>query len=128
MDRQIYRLVHRQARNMAIEAIENAPDGFYVEIRPSTRTLEQNALFHAICGSIAKTKPFAGKMRSPDVWKMLLVSGHAMATKQGVEMMPGLEGEFVNLRESTARMSVARLNSLVEYAQAWCVENGIESI
>jgi hypothetical protein len=128
MDRQIYRLVHRQARNMAIDAIQNAPDGFYVEIRPSTRTLEQNALFHAICGSIAKAKPFAGKMRSPDVWKMLLVSGHAMATKQGVEMMPGLEGEFVNLRESTARMSVARLNSLVEYAQAWCVENGIESI
>ena len=35
-------------------------------------------------------------------------------------MVPGLEGEFVNLRESTALMSKARGSSLIEYSRAFC--------
>jgi hypothetical protein len=55
---------------------------------------------------------------------VLLVSGHAVATKLGAEIIPGLEGEFVNIRESTARMTKARSSSLIEYALAWCADNG----
>jgi len=36
-----------------------------------------------------------------------------------------LEGEFVNIRESSARMSVRRAASLIEYAIAYCASNGI---
>jgi hypothetical protein len=57
---------------------------------------------------------------------MLLISGHAIATKQGVEMMPGLEGEFLNLRESSAAMSIARMNSLIEYTLAYCANEGVK--
>jgi hypothetical protein len=49
-----------------------------------------------------------------------------MATKQGAEMVPGIEGEFVNLRESTARMSKARSSSLIEYTLAFCASNNIK--
>jgi hypothetical protein len=34
------------------------------------------------------------------------------------EVIPGLEGEFVNIRESTAHMSKPRASSLIEYAVA----------
>ena len=97
-----------------------------VEIRPENRSLDQNSKFHAICADIAKSgMQWAGKERSAEQWKVLLVSGHAMATKLGSDMVPGLEGEFVNLRESTARMSVARASSLIEYTLAFCAAHQV---
>ena len=100
---------------------------FAVKVGPITRTLEQNAKFHAICGDIAKSGlHWAGKPRTLKQWKVLLVSGHAIATGEGAEMVPGLESEFVNLRESTAAMSVKRGASLIEYALAFCAQNSIQ--
>lgn len=59
--------------------------------------------------------------------EVLLVSGHAIATKEGAEIVPGLEHEFVNLRESTALMSKKRGASLIEYTLAFCAGNGIKT-
>jgi hypothetical protein len=70
-------------------------------------------------------REWAGKKRTADQWKVLLVSGHATATKEGAEMVPGLEGEFVNIRESTALMSVRRSSSLIEYTLAFCAAHGV---
>lgn len=125
MSKRLFRLVHTQARQGAIAAIGEAPDGYVVEIKEPTRNLEQSAKFHAMCGDISRQKPFAGQMRKPEQWKVLLVSGHAIATKQGSEMVPGIEGEWCNLRESTAKMSTKRMASLIEYVNSYCVENDI---
>lgn len=114
-------LAHEVARRRAMEAVRDAPAGFVVTVKPATRTLDQNAKFHALCSDLAG-KEWAGKPRDAAAWKVLIVSGHAMATKQGAEMVPGLEGEFVNLRESTATMSKERGSSLIEYAQAFCAQ------
>ncbi len=97
-----------------------------LEVRPENRSLDQNAHFHALCGDLAASGlPWAGKPRKAEEWKVLLVSGHSIATKQGSDMVPGIEGEFVNLRESTARMSRARASSLIEYTLAFCAEHGV---
>lgn len=114
-------LVHDTARARAVEAVLAAPEGFEVLVKEPTRNADQNAKFHAICGDLEKSRmPWAGKPRDLGQWKVLLVSGHATATKEGAEMVPGLEGEFVNVRESTALMSVKRSSSLIEYAIAFC--------
>ena len=49
-----------------------------------------------------------------------------VATGDSAEMVPGLEGEFVNLRESTALMSIKRGASLIEYSTAFAITNGVE--
>jgi hypothetical protein len=122
-----FRLVHQTARELAKQAIDSAPDGHLVKITEPKRTSGQNERFHAICCDIAKSGlTWAGKRRDAAAWKVLLVSGHATATKEGAEMVPGLEGEFVNVRESTALMSVKRGSSLIEYAVAFAVSNGIQ--
>jgi hypothetical protein len=54
-----------------------------------------------------------------------MVSGHAVATKEEAEIVPGLEGEFINIRESTALMSIKRGSSLIEYTLAWCATNNV---
>lgn len=119
-------LAHDVARQRAVEAVKAAPEGYSVTIAEPRRNSDQNAKFHAICSDIAKSGMlWAGKPRTADQWKVLLVSGHAVATKEGAEMVPGIEGEYVNVRESTALMSVRRSASLIEYTMAFCAMNGV---
>lgn len=126
-DRRFFVLVHPMARANAIEAVRSAPDGHQVILKPHNRTLDQNAKFHALCSDLEKAKAqWAGKPRTAAEWKVLLVSGHAIATKEGAEIVPGLEGEFVNIRESTAAMSKSRGASLIEYTLAFCAGQGIQ--
>lgn len=106
-------------REMAIRAVSKAPDGLIMILKDSTRSLEQNAKFHALCSDAAKTMTYMGRKLTLDQWKVLFISGHAIATKIGADMVPGLEGEFVNLRESSAQMGVKRMTSLIEYTQAY---------
>ena len=97
-----------------------------LEVRPETRSDRQNRLLHALFGDVAKQVEWMGKKRTAGEWKLLFVSGHAVATKQGADLVPGLEGEFLNLRESTARMGKARMASLLDYVMSWAVEHGVE--
>lgn len=120
-------LAHETARRRCQEAVLDAPDGYMVQISEPNRSLDQNAKFHAICSDIAKSgMQWAGKNRTGAQWKVLLVSAHAVATKESSEILPGLEGEFVNLRESTALMSKKRGASLIEYSLAFCAMNDVK--
>ena len=126
LTRRIFLLAHDAARRAATRAIVEAPEGYVAEIRPPTRNLEQNAKFHAICSDMARAgAEWAGKPRTAEEWKVLLVSAHSVATQEGAEIIPGIEGEFVNIRESTALMSKARAASLISYATAYCADKGI---
>ncbi len=128
MSKRTFVLSHQLARQRAMACVADAPDGYGVTVSEPSRTLEQNAKFHAICSDIARSGyPWAGKARTAAQWKVLLVSGHATATKEGSELVPGLESEFVNLRESTALMSVKRGSSLIEYSLAFCAMHEIET-
>ncbi|HEX7687559.1 MAG TPA: recombination protein NinB [Burkholderiaceae bacterium] len=124
-----FRLVHPIARANAIEAIRQAPDGYAVTIKPRRRSLDQNAKFHAICSDLERSGlAFRGKARTSAQWKAILISGHAIATQQECEVVEGIEGEVINLRESSAAMSVQRGSSLIEYAIAFCAMNGIGGV
>ena len=117
-------LAHMDARARAAAYCADAPAGTVLRFSEPTRTSDQNAKFHALCSDIARSGlEWMGKPRTAAQWKVLLVSGHAMATKEGAEILPGLEGEFVNLRESTAAMSKKRGASLIEYAQAFAAQH-----
>ena len=67
-----------------------------------------------------------GRKLTMEQWKVLFISGHAIATNQKADVVPGLEGEFVNIRESSAQMSVSRMASLIEYVTAYGVAHGVK--
>ena len=75
----------------------------FVEVRSITRSDEQNKKLHAMLGDISKQKTFNGKRLNIEQWKMIFVSGHKVANGGNAEMAIGLEGEVINLRESTAK-------------------------
>jgi hypothetical protein len=125
-EKRIFHPVHAIARQRALDAVRDAQDGYCVTVQPRVRTLDQNAKFHALCADIARSDmTWAGRKRTAAQWKVLIVSGHATATKETSEIVPGLEGEFVNIRESTASMSKTRGSSLIEYTLAFMAQNDI---
>ena len=127
MERQTFNLVNDRVRDNAERALREAPDNYAVTIAPRTRSNDQNAMFHAICSDVAKSgHKFGGKARPAKTWKVLFISAHAAATDEGNEIVPGLEGEFVNIRESSALMSVRRAASLITYCLAYCDTNQIQ--
>jgi hypothetical protein len=123
---------HRRWLASLVDTLET---GWRVVIKPPGRTLDQNAIFHAMCGEIAKAKPeWAGITMDADDWKALLIVSHAVATRDksgkghngGPRLVPDLEGEgLVQLRESSARMGKGRASSLIDYTMAWATSKGI---
>jgi predicted component of type VI protein secretion system len=117
--------LNRSNRRMAADAVHSRPDGHVLVLQEPTRTIRQNALLHALFSDAAKHATFHGRKLSATQWKTLFISGHAVATGIGTDMVPGLEGEWTNLRESSAQMGVRRMNSLIEYVTAYLTINGI---
>ena len=120
MTKRTFRLHDTLSRRSCWEHIKSAPDNYKVVVSPWTRSEDASAKFHSICGDLAKSGiQWFGKTRTLEQWKILLISGHTIATKSDAEIIPGLENELVSLRESSASMSISRMSSLIEYSQAW---------
>jgi hypothetical protein len=120
-EKQIYRLVHGQARAGAMAAIKAAPDGFMVTIQPPTRTLEQNARMWAMLSDVSKQVVWHGRKLSPEEWKHVF---SAALDKQDV--VPGIEGGFVVLGKSTSKMSIREMTALQELMSAFGAERGVQ--
>lgn len=127
-DRAFFVLAHAEARRRAVANIQAAPDGYTVTVKPPNRSLDQNAKFHALCSDIAKHGfVWGGRERNAEEVKVLLVSAYSFATKVPMEIVRGIEGEPVSLRESTASMARHRMSGLIEYAEAFAAEAGIHT-
>ena len=129
-DKQTFFLRNEQVRSNCQSFIQDLPTDdkkpLVIKIQPMTRNLEQNNKLHAMLSDISKQCEFGGEKRDINTWKMIFCSAHRIATGDKAEMAIGLEGEVINLRESTAQMSVSRMASLIEYVTAWGVQNGVK--
>ena len=116
----IFRLVHAIARQRALEAVKNAPDGYIVTVRGPTRNLEQNAALHALLQEIAETRQWAGQLLDVEDWKRLLTAAWMRATGRGIRLVPALDGQgFDALYQRTSTLTKAEMSELIDYIQAW---------
>lgn len=120
--RQIFMLVHSNARLNALQAVKTAPEGYCVEVKPKTRSLEQNSRLWAMLTDISKQIDWYGRKLSPEEWKHVFT---AALIKQ--EVVPSLDGTgFVVLGLSTSKMTTKEMSDLQELISAFGVEKGIE--
>lgn len=92
------------------------------------RTLEQNALFHAICGKVAQQRQWAGMWLDTVAWKRLFVDAWARheGRLQG-RIVPSLDGHsIVNLGLQTRRLSIHDMADLITFAEVYCEEHGVD--
>jgi hypothetical protein len=120
MDKRTFVLAHDQARKNALSCIQSAPPGYCVTVSEPTRNLEQNALLWSILGELAAQVDWHGQKLSADDWKNVLSSS---LKKQRV--VPGIDGGFVVMGQSTSRMSKAEFSELCELALAFGAQHGV---
>lgn len=91
------------------------------------RSLEANSKLHAVIHDIAEQKEWAGKKLDAESWKRLLVAAWCRANGQGADVVPAVDGHgFDVIYRRTSRMNKQELSELLEYIQAWAVDNGVE--
>ena len=119
--KQFFILVHNTARENAIKAVKQAPEGFVVEIKPKTRSLEQNARMWAMLDDISRQVLWHGRKLSPNDWK------HMFSTSlKKMDVVPNLENNgFVVLGASTSVMSKRQMIDLHDLITAFGIENHV---
>lgn len=119
-ERRIFILAHPQARANAIEAIRQAPDGYRVEVKPQSRTLEQNARMWAMLTELSRQVVWHGQQLTAENWKDVLT-----AALKRQQVVPGVDGGFVVLGTSTRRMTKGEMAELIEFITAFGTQQGV---
>ena len=119
-DKRIFILAHTVARQGAMHAVAHAPAGYVVEIKPKTRSLEQNSRMWAMLADISNQVEWYGKKLTPEAWKCVF---SASLKKQDV--VPGLSGDFVVIGQSTSQMTIREMGDLMELMEAFGAERGV---
>ena len=91
-----------------------------LEVKPQTRSLEQNSRLWAMLTDISEQVEWYGRKLSPDDWKNVFT---ASLKKQDV--VPGLDGGFVVLGVSTSKMTKGEMSDLQTLMEAFGVEKGV---
>ena len=119
--KQTFRLAHTKARQIALEAVKNAPDGFVVTVSEPTRNLEQNALLWALLTELSDKLPWHGIKLSPEEYKDLLSAGLVKS-----RVVPNIDGNgFVILGQRTSKMTKKEFSDLIDLILAFGVDHGI---
>ncbi len=116
-----FHLVHKQARQRALEALQDAPDGYVVTIHEPTRNLEQNAALWAALSDISKQVEWYGQRLTPDEWKDVFT-----ASLKRQKVVPGLDGGFVVCGLSTSKMGKSEFSQLLDLAYAFGAEKEVK--
>lgn len=94
---------------------------YHIEVKPLTRTLEQNALLWAMLTDISQQLNWHGQKLSNQDWKHVF---SAALNQQRV--VPNLENTgFVVLGQSTSKMTVAQMTEMIELMRAFAAQNGV---
>ena len=108
------------SREGAKRLVDLAPQGAVLNIRPATRSNEQNSLLWALLSEVSRAKP-DGREHTPDVWKALFMQacGHA------VQFEVGLDGKPFPLGFRSSRLTKEQMTDLIEFILQYCAEKGI---
>ena len=122
----VVRLANEGMRQRLHRLIDMLPVGWVVRFSAATRSLEQNALLHALI-SEAVAKGFAtdsGRRLTTDDAKTAFVAAWMRENGEDSDIIV-MDGHAIQLRRSTTTFTKSEMSSLVEYIYAACAKRGI---
>ena len=118
------------SRELAIEAVKNAPDGIAVVIKDVTRTLDQNATQWPYLQAMSEQKqwPVNGQLCwiTPDEWKDILTAAFQKETMP--RLAAGLDGGVVMLGQRTSQFGKKKFGEWIEFLIATTDHYGVEPV
>lgn len=125
--KQTFLLAHAQARQNAVKAVQNAPDGYMVQVSEPSRSLEQNAAQWPYLQGFADQKQLCinGVMQTvtPDDWKDVLTG-----CWNGETRMAAFDGKVIMLPQRTSQMGKRIFSDWMEYLVAMAAQSGVEPV
>ena len=91
-----------------------------LSIKKEKRSCEQNRLMWATLNDIAKQVEWYGMKLDAEDWKHIIT-----ASLRNQRMVPGLNGGFVALGQSTSKMTREEMTEVIECALAFGAEKGV---
>ena len=85
------------------------------------RTVDQNDRMWALLRLVSNSVVWHGQVLQPEEWKDILT-----ASLQKQRAVPGIDGGFVILGAHTSRMTKQEMSDLMELAEAFLSEHGVE--
>lgn len=123
--KQQFIILNEQIRFNAVSAINQLKVGpeiapMVVEIKPLTRTIDQNSKLWACLADVSKQVVWHGRKLTSEEWKHVF-----SASLKRQDVVIGLDGGFVVLGQSTSSMSKKELCDLIELIHAFGSEHGV---
>lgn len=116
-----YTLTSPEVRQRAIAAINKAETGHIVTISEPKRSLVQSARMWAMLNEIASQVVWHGQKLSAEDFKVM-----ATAAIRKQRVVPGIDGGFVVLGDSTSKMSISQMSELISFLEAFGAEHGVK--
>jgi len=116
------RITNEKERAKAIRWAERVPMDWYVEFKPPTRSIEQNARMWELLGRVSLKMDLGGRKFAPDQWKAIFMK----AIGDEVEFLPSLDGSFFPHGFRSSKLSVRQMADLQTFIEAYCAEKGVD--
>lgn len=121
MAKRVFILTDSFVRGRAIEAVRTCDQGMVVEIKERTRSLDQNAALWPLLDEIATQVEWYGKKLTAENWKDIMT-----ASLKRNQVVPGLDGGFVVLGQSTSQMTKREFSELLDLIHAFAAEHDVK--
>jgi hypothetical protein len=125
--KQTFVMSHDLARQRAIQAVKDAPEGFCVTVGEPTRTLDQNAAQWPYLTGFAAQKQLClnGVMQyvTDDDWKDVLTGCWLGETR-----MAAFDGKVIMLPQRTSQMGKRVFSDWMEFLVAMAAQSGVEPV
>lgn len=125
--KQTFIMAHDLARQRAIQAVKDAPDGYAVTVSEPTRTLDQNAAQWPYLAGFAAQKQLCinGVMQfvTDDDWKDVLTGCY-----HGETRMAAFDGKVIMLPQRTSQMGKKTFSDWMEFLVAMAAQSGVEPV
>ncbi len=127
MTKQTFILAHDVARQRAVQAVKEAPEGYAVSVSEPTRSLDQNAAQWPYLAGFAAQKQLCinGSMQwvTDDDWKDVLTGCWNQETR-----MAAFDGKVMMLPQRTSKMGKKVFSDWMEFLVAMAAQSGVEPI
>lgn len=118
------------SRRLALQAIQNAPDGMVVTIAEETRSQEQNRLLWPLLMLWEQHQTLVINGREGpaprETWKTILLAGYRKNHGRKPDFAIGLDGELIPLGFKTSTMGVKDFRDFLTYVLAETLERKME--
>jgi len=124
MEKATFLLRSDNIRQNCISAIQQLPANpdkpLQVTIQEDTRSLAQNRMLWACLHDVSSQVVWYGRKLNPECWKHIF-----SASLKGQETVPGINGGFVVLGQSTSKMRVGEMRDLITLIHSFGIEHDV---